>query len=204
MKGQAWTDKELNTSLGSWTELRHDTILYAKQSYTMRATGIMLPPEPPKGYVEPNPELYGRLASLAGMTVAGLKSRNLLLDVFGDRLARLKDLLTALKSISEKELTGTKLTDDEYSIIRYVGNTLENITTFPPEVKDAITSDTDERMAIVADVHTDVNDGAGPRRGRRQPVPHLRGRARRGQNNCDQRGCIRLLRVQVAHGRPSH
>jgi hypothetical protein len=157
MKSQAWTDKELNTSLGSWTELRHDTILYAKQSYTMRATGIMLPPEPPKGYVEPNPELYGRLASLAGMTIDGLDSRGLLLDVFRDRLTKLKDLLTALKAISEKELTGTKLTDDEYSTIRYVGTTLENITTFPPEVKDAITNDTDERMAIVADVHTDVN-----------------------------------------------
>lgn len=157
MKSQAWTDKELNTSLGSWTELRHDTILYAKQSYTMRATAIMTPPEPPKGYVEPNPELYGRLASLAGMTIDGLQSRGLLMDVFGDRLSKLKDLLTALKAISEKELTGTTLSQDEYDTIRYVGGTLEGITTFPPGVKDAITSDTDDRMAIVADVHTDVN-----------------------------------------------
>jgi len=157
MKSQAWTDKELDTSLGSWAELRHDTILYAKQSYTMRATAIMTPPEPPKGYVEPNPELYGRLASLAGMTIDGLKSRNLLLDVFGDRLSKLKDLLAALKAISEKELTGTTLSQDEYDTIRYVGGTLEGITTFPPEVKDAITSDTDDRMAVVADVHTDVN-----------------------------------------------
>jgi hypothetical protein len=157
MKKQAWADKELNTSLGSWAELRHDTILYAKQSYTMLATAIMTPPEPPHGYVEPNPELYGRLASLTTMTIDGLRSRGLLLDVFGDRLARLKDLLTSLKTISEKELTGTKLSDDEYSLIRYVGSTLEGITTVPPEVKDAIANDTDERMAIVADVHTDVN-----------------------------------------------
>ena len=28
----AWRDKTLNTALASWTELRHDTILYAKQS----------------------------------------------------------------------------------------------------------------------------------------------------------------------------
>ena len=32
MRNEAWTDKSLNTSLGSWAELRHDTILYAKQS----------------------------------------------------------------------------------------------------------------------------------------------------------------------------
>ncbi len=159
MKMPAWTDKELNTSLGSWTELRHDTILYAKQSYTMRATAIMTPPEPPKGYVEPNPELYGRLASLTGMTIDGLKSRGLLLDVFADRLSQLKDLLTTLKSISEKELTGSSLSQDDYNAIRNVGGTLEGIVTFPPDVKDAITNDTDDRMAVVADVHTDVNTG---------------------------------------------
>jgi hypothetical protein len=157
MKSQAWVDKELNTSLGSWAELRHDTILYAKQSYTMLATSIMMPPAPPKGYVEPNPELYGRLASLTAMTIDGLSSRGLLLDAFGDRLTRLKDLLTSLKSISEKELTGTKLSQDDYDAIRYVGGTLEGITTFPPEIKDAITSDADTKMAVIADVHTDVN-----------------------------------------------
>ena len=31
MQTQAWTRKDLQTALGSWTELKHDTILYAKQ-----------------------------------------------------------------------------------------------------------------------------------------------------------------------------
>ncbi|MFX1416279.1 MAG: DUF3160 domain-containing protein, partial [Promethearchaeota archaeon] len=30
MQSESWVDKQLNTALGSWTELRHDTILYAK------------------------------------------------------------------------------------------------------------------------------------------------------------------------------
>ncbi|EMR73518.1 Protein of unknown function (DUF3160), partial [Thermoplasmatales archaeon SCGC AB-539-N05] len=34
MQTTAWLDKELQTTLASWAELRHDTILYAKQSYT--------------------------------------------------------------------------------------------------------------------------------------------------------------------------
>jgi hypothetical protein len=157
MKKQAWADKELDTSLGSWAELRHDTILYAKQSYTMLATAIRTPPEPPKGYVEPNPELYGRLASLTTMTIDGLNSRGLLLDVFADRLSRLKDLLVSLKSISEKELTGAGASEDDYGLIEHVGATLEGIVTFPPELKDAITSDADTKMAVIADVHTDVN-----------------------------------------------
>src|SRR5262249_50820406 len=31
MRGRAWAMKSLNTQLASWTELRHDTVLYAKQ-----------------------------------------------------------------------------------------------------------------------------------------------------------------------------
>jgi hypothetical protein len=45
MQTNAWQDKELGTSLASWTELRHDTILYAKQSYTMVETAMPMPPE---------------------------------------------------------------------------------------------------------------------------------------------------------------
>ena len=119
----------------------------------------MTPPAPPHGYVEPNPELYGRLASLTAMTIDGLNARGLLLDVFSTRLTQLKDLLIALKSISEKELTSVTPSDDDYSTIKNVGGTLEDMTTFPPDVKDAITNDTDDKMAIVADVHTDPNSG---------------------------------------------
>ena len=31
MRTQAWARKDIHTALGSWTELKHDTILYAKQ-----------------------------------------------------------------------------------------------------------------------------------------------------------------------------
>jgi len=58
MRTQAWEEEQLNAALASWTELRHDTILYAKQSYTPVETS--LPPSVP-GYVEPVPEFYGRL-----------------------------------------------------------------------------------------------------------------------------------------------
>ena len=76
MSNQAWTDKQLYAALGSWTELRHDTILYVKQSYTYYR-GV---PPLVNGYVEPVPELYARLASLCKMLVSGLDSRSLLSD----------------------------------------------------------------------------------------------------------------------------
>ena len=52
--------------LSSWTELKHDTILYAKQ--VMAEMGGGPEEEPPKGYVEPNPEAYARLLALVEMT----------------------------------------------------------------------------------------------------------------------------------------
>jgi len=155
MKNPAWADKELNASLGSWTELRHDTILYAKQSYA-RWTSMPLEQET-HGYVEPNPELYGRLASLAKMTVDGLRSRDLLIGEFDRKLSDLYELLLRLKSIAEKELSGASLADDDYAYIRNLGDRLEGLTTFTPEAAGDISSEADEKMAVIADVHTDSN-----------------------------------------------
>ncbi len=159
MQNQGWVDKDINTFLGSWTELRHDTILYAKQSYTMKATGIMPQPEAVKGYVEPQPEVYARLAALARQMRAGLEGRGLLDVEYVDKLERLESLLLSLKTMAEKELTGEALSEEEYELIRNIGGILEGITTFSAKVKEEITSEADERMAIVADVHTDTNTG---------------------------------------------
>ncbi|OPY26665.1 MAG: hypothetical protein A4E28_02370 [Methanocella sp. PtaU1.Bin125] len=155
MKSEAWADKELDTALGSWAELRHDTILYAKQSYT-RKTSMPLEKDT-RGYVEPNPELYGRLAALAQMTYDGLKARGLLIGEFDPKLSGLHDLLLRLKAIAEKELSGTPLDGDDYRYIKNIGETLEYLTTFAPETAGAISNEADAKMAVIADVHTDSN-----------------------------------------------
>jgi hypothetical protein len=49
MRTQAWTRKDLHTALGSWTELKHDTILYAKQVIAEMGGGGA--DEPPRSYV---------------------------------------------------------------------------------------------------------------------------------------------------------
>ena len=157
MQSLAWVDKDLHAWLGSWTELRHDTILYAKQSYTVFATSAMPEPEPAQGYVEPQPEVYARLAALTAQMQTGLGGRNLLNDEMAEKLDWMEQLLLALKDISEKELRGEGLTDEEYDLIRAIGDALEDLTTFSEEIEGEITSEADERMALIADVHTDTN-----------------------------------------------
>ena len=97
MRNKAWVRKELNTFLGSWTELKHDTILYAKQVYAEMGGGGLADD---RGYVEPNPHLYGRLASLVKMTREGLGDRGLLGERERESLERMEQLALYLKDIS--------------------------------------------------------------------------------------------------------
>ena len=155
MQSEAWIDKQLSTALASWAELRHDTILYAKQSYTLDlSTGLH---DLVRGYVEPVPALYARLASLCNMMITGLESRTLLSTLIESKLVRLQTYLLDLQTISIKELEGLALTVAEYVLIKKSGSILSDIVKMPTD--DYITSDADDDMAVIADVHTDPNSG---------------------------------------------
>ncbi|WP_206459227.1 DUF3160 domain-containing protein [Anaerovorax sp. IOR16] len=170
MQNVAWTRKELNTFLGSWTELKHDTLLYAKQPMAERGGGGDEPPLPPddRGYVEPNPELFGRLALLVSQTRDGLTVANLITDETADALENLYGVANKLTEISQKELAYKKLTSEEYDFIRNYGGELEHI--WDAAKKDELEAleaqygyaDKDSYLyehpdAIVADVATDPN-----------------------------------------------
>jgi hypothetical protein len=161
MQSVAWLDKQLNTVLGSFTELKHDTILYAKQAYAERGGGPPPPPPaPPRGYVEPVPEFYARLASLAEMTRTGLSERGYLDEQDSQSLERLETLVRSLQTMAEKELRNEPLTAEEYELIRYIGGDLEHLTMaaadsdsedpFAPKFVDE-----DQQAALVADIATD-------------------------------------------------
>ncbi len=157
MQTQAWTRKDLHTALGSWTELKHDTILYAKQVMAeMGGGGLDVPPH---GYVEPNPEAYARLLALAQMTYDGLEARGLLSELTQANLANLIEELTFLKDIAERELAGEPITDEEYWHITYWGGVLEQFTLAAADTTGDDDRDlSDQKAALVADVATGTND----------------------------------------------
>jgi len=146
----AWQNKELQTALASWSELRHDTILYAKQSYTpIKGTSVEPQENPVVGYVEPVPEFYLRIHALTKMTRDGLTDLNVLNDTEINRLQSLEVILQSLINISKKELENKELTDSDYEFIRNFGENLDSIVT---GVKDK-----GKETTIIADVHTDTN-----------------------------------------------
>lgn len=163
MQNDAWLTKSLNTSLASWSELRHDVILYAKPSGAQCGDGeevLIWHPEPPKGYVEPNVEFYKRMYELLSFTKEGLHGRDLLTETMEEKFDLFVDLVAFLKNVSIKELENIPRTLQEYDQIRIFGTLLENLTitvmTDDKYVRDwwELVSDADKNIAVVADVHT--------------------------------------------------
>lgn len=156
MQTDAWQKKDLQTALSSWTELKHDTILYAKQVMAEMGGGFDDAP-PPRGYVEPNPEAYARLLALAEMTRNGLAVRGLLDEITAGNLDNLTEKLVFLLDISQRELNGGQITEDEYWRIQFYGGWLESMTLAAadadPETgaRDRLE---DQKSPVVADVAT--------------------------------------------------
>jgi hypothetical protein len=162
MQNTAWVRKEINTFLGSWSELKHDTILYAKQVYAEMGAG-MPDEKDDRGYIEPNPQVYARLVSLLKMTNEGLETRGLLTENMKDSLSKMEQLAMSLKTISEKELNNENLTDADYELIRSYGGQLEHfwleVNKDEPQFKELGQNYFLDQnpAAIVADVATDPN-----------------------------------------------
>jgi len=158
MRSEAWRHKGLLTALGSWTELRHDTLLYAKQSGAEKAGGDaerIIPPVP-KGYVEPNLDALARLTALVRLSRQGLAQRKLLDERHQERFEILEEVLSFCTTFAEKELAGLAITDEEYERLRNLHGRLG--WALSPIDADIIT-ERDARAAIIADVHTDGASG---------------------------------------------
>lgn len=157
MQSEAWDKKKLECFAGSYVELKHDTVLYAKQAMAEMGGAGMLEKRPDdRGYVEPEPEVFGRLARLATITSDGLKELGALGKKDEENLGIFIELAERLQLIAEKELMGELPTEEEFELIRSIGGQLEHLyyETF---------RDQDERLtdyppaALITDIATNPN-----------------------------------------------
>ena len=157
MKTGAWLRKELASALASWAELRHDTILYVKQSYTPRLQSMPQPPPPQVGYVSPYPEVYNRIGKMVKKMRLELGALDVMPEGLEDNYQRFEKIMAKLVDLSEKELAGKNLSEADYRWIASVAGQLKSATVLPPGLRERILSETDSRMALIADVHTNNN-----------------------------------------------
>ena len=160
MVNPEWSKKDLNAALASWAELKHDAILYAKQPMGAECGGGG-PPEPVvKGYVEPNTGFWKKAIELLNNTEKLLKEQNMLTEKVSDATGRLREEVQFLLNISEKELAGKELTDEENDQLECIGATFENISLDLVRQPDQYlmgwsdVQGADKKVALVADVYT--------------------------------------------------
>lgn len=154
MQSEEWVKKNLECFAGSFTELKHDTVLYSKQVIAEMG-GDYEENIDYRGYVEPEPLVYERFASLADRTAQGLKRYGMLASSDEENLSRLFRIAGQLQEISNKELGEEALTEEEYEFIECYGGTIEHFwyETVKDENADII-STKECPAAVVVDIAT--------------------------------------------------
>jgi hypothetical protein len=155
-----WNKKQLNSALSSWAQLKHDAILYAKQPMGAECGGGG-PPEPVvRSYVEPNVAFWQKAIDLLEATQQVLKKYDLLTEKTQNSTQRMKEEAEFLLRVSQKELEGKVLDDNEYDNLKCIGAIFENISLDLIREPDQWlmgwedVQGPDRNVALVADVYT--------------------------------------------------
>lgn len=160
MKTPQWDKKDLNATLASWAELKHDAILYAKQPFAAECGDGSLPQPTVVAFVEPHVAFWKKAIALLDGTRDVLTKYQLLTPNIEEITNEVREEAEFLLKISEKELAGKTLTDEEYNSLRYIGATFEHLSLEMLKEPDQVlqgwsdVQGTDKSVAIVADVYT--------------------------------------------------
>ncbi|MCB1052651.1 MAG: DUF3160 domain-containing protein [Acidobacteria bacterium] len=170
MRTQAWEYKTLNAQLGSWAQLRHDSVLYVKQSYGGWTC------EYPDGWIDPYPEFYAALAQLIRKTQGEFEGLGLLnRTVYGSDgsivfsgqglksfLTHFSKTLEKLSGLAETMRQGSPLTEEGLTFIN--GMLVHNGCVsddyqgwFSRLIYGFDLDKADDFEPTLADVHTDPN-----------------------------------------------
>lgn len=158
MQGEEWAKKDLECFAGSFTELKHDTVLYTKQVMAEMGGGWIEEPDD-RGYVEPEPLVYARFAELAERTAYGLNEYGMLTAYQYRNLTRLSQIADTMLEISEKELRDETLTEEEYEFIRGYGGNIEHfwLEAIKEETGGETVATKECPAAVVVDIATNPN-----------------------------------------------
>lgn len=153
MRKLSWTLRNLYAALASYTELKHDTVLYANQ--VMAECGDDIPYEKYICHVEPDPEFFYSLLKLVELTEKALEKTGVELETSEGLLANLEEETGYMASISLKELRGEELSREDFDRLYYFGGWLEWMVF---ESADDPAGNPDwEWAGLVTDIATDPN-----------------------------------------------
>lgn len=161
----AWNRKMRNTQLASWAQLRHNTLLYAKQSYT----GMVIC-EFPRAYVEPYPEFFAAVAAYAARGEEVFREHRRASEYF----ASLREIAVRLSEVAARTARGEQPTDGQSAWLKtaLTGSDLNVICAtvrvydgwYPRLIYGSATAVAERALDYtIADVHTKpAQDELGP------------------------------------------
>jgi hypothetical protein len=172
LTSDAWARRMLATQLASWAELRHDNLLYTKQSFTAELGCAF-----PDAYVDPYPAFYAAMEAMAESarsTISGLALESSRQTRILGYLTRMATTMGRLRVIAERQRANQPLTADDLDFINHM------VSLDARSVVCAMTTDPhgwyaelfyEEKTAlwhdpVIADVHTQPTDEVGTPVGR--------------------------------------
>ena len=148
--------KNLVTYMGSYTELKHDTLLYVKQAYAEMWWGggadcnIEVDPPllpVPKWYIEADIDVVNKLIELNNETKSDFSELD---DYILNNFVEFDKFLTHIKSILVQQMNNEVINDEDFEWMRTAYDKLSQIT-FP--LADWVTQK-EMRAALIADIFT--------------------------------------------------
>ena len=155
MQSPEYGPRQLGAFAGSYAELRHDTLLYAKPNYAEAGDGgeDSQPPPVPRGLVEPNLKFWNELERLATYFHEGLTAHAILpgeQEEFS-LTTRFAQLVKFYSGLAAEQLAGKKPSDEDLEKLRAT-----ELTDFAKPWGDVLYDEDQQRSGIIADIHTDV------------------------------------------------
>jgi hypothetical protein len=164
-----WGLKAMNSAHGTWAELRHDTILYVKQSYAEKGgdgdwspTFRYKPLPEPIHYIEPNVPFWT-------ISAIGIQKLHAILEKYDYMDGRTAQILASMHGLFVKAVEISKLEADDKEVpvtdlvwIRNIPNELSKLVIAQLSIGggNGYMNDSDSlRMALVADVFTNAESG---------------------------------------------
>lgn len=160
MQSEAFAAKNFTSMLGSYTQLKHDTVLYAKQLYAEGGEGGetdgKLPPAP-KGFVQPELAFWREMERMSTFAAAGFAKHKLIPDA-DETYSRYQQFATDIKflrKLAEKFVTQAAVTTAEWETLR----TLDFNYMASPLLPQDVPKPGEGKNALVTDIATDVAGG---------------------------------------------
>ncbi len=164
MQTGAYWQQKMNTQLSAWAQLRHDNLLYAKQSYTGGYTCLF-----PHSFVEPFPVFYRTLQNFAAaaqaqfgaLAFADESTKAGILKYF----AKMAGVMDTLATVADKQLRRAALDSSEAAFLQGMlydsGVCAVEYNGWFPKLFYRGAEQCNEKDLVIADVHTQPTDESG-------------------------------------------